>query len=215
MKTNKPFFNDQAITQQQDKTAFAEVIESALDHFTAQCWEWDQFPSFGNLVTITNEPLTLIGFVTQIHTGSMDPMRYPFPYKKTEEELRAEQPQIFEFLKTTFTVQITGYANHEATTTSFFYAVPPKPTKIHSFVHNASMDTCAAFFQKPHYLNVLFSFAESIPNLDELLLAHLNNLTQRQLLTKENLEDFCENFSLLTGNDYRRLKLFLRRVENL
>ncbi len=195
--------------------AFAEVIESNLDHFIAQCWEWDQFPSFGSLLTITNDSLTFIGCVTQIHTGSMDPMRYPFPYQKTEAELRAEQPQIFEFLKTTFTVQIIGHKNDELNASSFSYFLPPKPARIHSFVNYASMDTYANFFQKPLYLNVLFSFAQTIPNLDELLLAILNNLSQRQLLNKENLEAFCETFSLLTGNDYRRLKLFLSRIENL
>ncbi len=208
---NKNLFSN----NQPAKTAFAEVIESNLDHFTAQCWEWDNFPSFGDLVTITNDPLTLIGCVTQIHTGSMDPMRYPFPYKKTEAELRTEQPQIFEFLKTTFTVQIIGHANHTKNASSYFYFSPPKPAKIHSFVDYASMHTYATFFQKPLYLNVLFAYAENIPNLDELLLALLHNLSQRQLLNKENLESFCETFSLLTGNDYRRLKLFLSRVENL
>ena len=196
-------------------TTFAEVIESTLDHSVAQCWEWDHFPQFGSLITINNQPSTLIGCVTQIHTGSMDPLRYPFPYKKTETELRTEQPQIFEFLKTTFTVQIIGYAHQETTAAKFFYTVPPKPAKIHSFVNYASMSTYASFFQKSHYLNVLFAFSDNISNLDELLLALLHNLAQRQLLAKENLEAFCETFSLLTGNDYRRLKLFLARVEDL
>lgn len=214
MKANNLSSNNSHQTIQA-ATSFAEVIESSLDHFTAQCWQWDNFPSFGNLVTVTNNETTLIGCVTQIHTGSMDPMRYPFPYQKTEQELQAEQPQIFEFLKTTFTVQIIGYQNHSAHATTYSYLLPPKPAKIHTFVAYASMHLYASFFQKPHYLNLLFSFAHSIPNLDELLLALLHNLSQRQLLTQEHLEAFCQTFSLLTGNDYRRLKLFLSRVDAL
>lgn len=214
MKSNNLSFNNQQ-TDAPATAAFAEVIESSLDHFTAQCWEWDHFPSFGSLVTITNNTLMLIGCVTQVHTGSMDPMRYPFPYKKTEQELQAEQPQIFEFLKTTFTVQIIGHAQLKENTTSYYYLLPPKPAKIHSFVGYASMNLYAQFFQQAHYLNLLFAFAHNIPNLDELLLALLHNMNQRQLLTQEHLEAFCQTFSLLTGNDYRRLKLFLGRVEAL
>lgn len=141
-------------------------------------------------------------------------MRYPFPYKKTEAELRAEQPQIFEFLKTTFTIQILGYKESNKPS-EYSYLLPPSPAKIHAFVQEAAIETYDIFFAKPHYLNILFAFAHTIPNLDELLLAILHNLTQRQLLTKEQLNDFCQTFSLLTGNDYRRLKLFLKRVEDL
>ena len=79
--------------------AFAEVIESSLGVFTAQCWQWDYFPEFGSLVQVKSGGDRILGVVIQVQTGSMDPMRYPFPYQKTEDELRKEQPQIFEFLK--------------------------------------------------------------------------------------------------------------------
>lgn len=197
------------------KSVFAEVVESSLDHFTAQCWQWDHFPSFGSLVTVEHGARMVIGCVTQVHTGSMDPMRYPFPYQKTEDELRAEQPQIFEFLKTTFTVQVLGYVDRENSTKQPCYLLPPTPAKIHSFVTYAPLEIYATFFAKSHYLNILFAFAANIPNLDELLLALLHNLEQRQLLAKDKLGDFCETYSLLTGGDYRRLKLFLKRVEDL
>ncbi len=88
---------------------FAEVIESSLHGWLAQSWQWDTFPSFGSIVTIQGKKRTHFGIVHQIQTGSMDPVRYPFPYQKTEEELLKEQPQIFEFLKTTFSCLIIGY----------------------------------------------------------------------------------------------------------
>ena len=90
------------------KEPFAEVIESFLDSYLAQCWQWDDVPDFGSLVFTRRDKNTIFGIVTQIQTGSSDPIHYPFPYKKTEEELMAEQPQIFECLKTTFRVQIVG-----------------------------------------------------------------------------------------------------------
>ena len=97
------------------QTHFAEVIESHLDHYTAQCWQWDNFPQFGNLVCVEEEARKILGVVTTIATGSIDPTRTPYPYQKTEVELRAEQPQIFEFLRTIFTVTIVGSYTHVPT----------------------------------------------------------------------------------------------------
>ena len=194
------------------KDFFAEVIESSLDNFLAQCWQWDFFPKFGSLVQIESEQEIVLGIVCQVNTGSMDPMRYPFPYQKTEEELLEEQPQIFEFLKTTFKVQICGFLEKKAGS-KILYILPTKPCKIHSFVEEAMIKTVANFFDEPNFLHLLFAFSSQIPNLDELLLAIFRQLSSQKLLTLEKMDSFCQTFSLLTGNDYRRLKLFLKRVD--
>ena len=190
---------------------FAEVIESSLDNFLAQCWQWDFFPEFGSLIQVKSENIIILGCVTQIQTGSMDPMRYPFAYQKTEEELIKEQPQIFEFLKTTFKVQILGFIKEE----KIFYTLPPKPCKIHSFIKKTDKELTTLFFNKPNFLNLLFGFSNQITNLDELLIAILQNLKIKNELTPSKLDNFCQTFSILTGNDYRRMKLFLSRIENL
>lgn len=192
---------------------FAEVVESHLDHFIAQCWQWDNFPVFGSLVEVQNGSLTLLGAVTHIQTGSMDPIRYPFPYQKSEEDLRREQPQIFEFLKTTFTVQIVGYVDNQ--TDSLLYLVPPMPSKIHAFVGHCSPETIKRFFRSTEFLHLLFAFSQAISNLDELLLAIIRQLNNQKLLDRNFIEDFSLNYSMLTGSDYRRLKLFMGRVQGL
>ena len=205
-KQNKDLFSVENKTK-----FFAEVIESSLDNFLAQSWQWDFFPSFGSLIQVESQNNIILGVVTQVQTGSMDPMRYPFPYQKTEEELLREQPQIFEFLKTTFRIQIVGYIDSN----KIFYMLPPKPCKIHAFVQDASTDMIKSFFNKPDFLHLLFSFSASISNLDELLLAIFRQLFKNKMLSANKLDSFCQTFSLLTGNDYRRLKLFLKRVEFL
>ena len=193
--------------------AFAEVIESSLHTFLAQCWVWDDFPSYGSLVTVESGDLLLIGTVTELSTGSMDPMRYPFPYKKTEEELKAEQPQIFEFLKTSFRVHIVGY--QELKGGKINYLLPPKPGKIHSFVRECDTRLSKKFFAKPDYVHLLFAFETQTGSLDELLLAILKHLKTAGVLDEKALDGFCKTFSLRTGNDYRRLKLFLQRVQTI
>jgi hypothetical protein len=190
---------------------FAEVIESSLIGWLAQSWQWDSFPAFGSLVVIENNKRLLFGIVHQIKTGSMDPVRYPFAYQKTEEELLREQPQIFEFLKTTFSCLTLGYKQQH----KIFYQLAPEPPKIHSFVSLASHDSIQEFFSDEHYLHVLFGLSNQLFNLDELLLALLKNLYDHKILTTPKVQQFVQTFSLLAGNDYRRLKLFLQRVQPL
>ncbi len=193
---------------------FAEVIESCLDHYTAQNWQWNQFPSFGSLVQVDDKSKNIVGIVTHIKTGSSDPMRTPFAYQKTEDELMAEQPQIFEFLKTTFTVQIVGYLD-KALDSKIYYVLPPTPCKIHAFVAPADEQLRKDFFSKTDYLHLLFAFGVNIPSLDELLLAIIKQQATTHLFSSADVDNLCSTFSLLTGNDYRRLKLFLKRVQTL
>jgi len=197
----------------EDQKAFAEVMESNLNSFTAQCWKWDDFAKFGSLLKIESEKFTTLGCVIQSQTGSTDPMRNPFPYKKTESELMAEQPQIFEYLKTTFTAQIIGYLDKSEN--KIIYQIPEKPCKIHSFISYCSSDIAKIFFSEPLYLHIIFKFLGQNANFDELLLTILRNLSKEKILSKKIFGDFCNTFSILTGNDYRRLKLFLTRVEKI
>lgn len=190
---------------------FAEIIESSITNWLAQSWSWDTFPSFGSFLAIESSKRTIFGIVYQIQTGSMDPVRYPFPYKKTEEELLKEQPQIFEFLKTTFSCITIGYQEKG----TINYLIAPEPPKIHAFVYHPNLETHKIFFSNMRYLHLLFMHSATIFNLDELILAILKSHAQYALLTPEKILLFMETYSLLIGNDYRRIKLFLQRAEPL
>lgn len=190
---------------------FGEVIESSLSIIKAQCWHWDDFPSFGSLITMEIQERTLFGLVHHIQTGSLDAQRTVFAYQKTEDELKREQPQIFEFLCTTFSCFILGYKEHD----KIIYQVPPEPPKIHTFIYKATQQDSISFFSNEQYLPLLFSFAHHTFSLDELLLALLKNIADKQALTPQALSNFIQTFSLLTANDYRRLKLFLQRAQSV
>ena len=188
---------------------FAEIIESSLQNWLAQSWEWDEFPQFGSIVTTESNSRILFGIIHQVQTGSMDPIRYPFPYKKTEEELRREQPQIFEFLKTTFSCLTLGYQENS----KIHYLIAPEPPKIHSFVAPISSILAKQFFSSHNYLHILFGMASGIGNIDELLLAILKQHVALNILSEDSLDNFMQRYSLLIGNDYRRIKLFLQRAQ--
>lgn len=204
------------MSKQPAEPFFAEIIESHLDHFLAQSWQWDTFPIFGSLVYVEDAQAVIFGCVTHIQVGSMDPMRYPFPYQKTEAELYAEQPQIFEFLRTTFKVQVLGFCEKKKNVMSeVFYLLPPRPCKIHGFVGTCPQVMQMRFFERFDFLHLLFAFASQIQNIDELLLVMLKHLTDQKLLTQEKQDQFFDIFSLVVGNDYRRLKLFFQRAQHL
>ncbi len=187
---------------------FAEVIESSLYGWKAQSWEWNFSPSFGSLVTLEANNRIWFGIVYQSATGSSDPARHPYAYQKTSGELMAEQPQIFNFLQTTFECVTVGFSEHE----KIIYQIAPEPPKIHTFVQYATTEQARTFFASPLYLSILFQ-ATHISHLDELLLAIMWNQHKMGLLHEDKITASLEHLSLLTGNDYRRIKLFMQRLE--
>lgn len=190
--------------------SFAEVTHSSLSSFHAQSWHWDYFPTFGSLVTVEAKNRTLFGIVYMVQTGSSDAGRYPFTFQKTEAELQAEQPQIFEFLQTTFSCLVVGFTEGQ----SIIYQMGPEPAKMHTFVHHASPTQARKFFSSHLYLHLLFN-APEIAALDELLLALLRTKKELGILSAESFLSFAETVSLATGDDYRKLKIFMNRADSI
>jgi len=188
---------------------FAEIIESSLQNWIAQSWQWDAFPAYGSLVAIEQKKRTLFAVVYSIQTGSQDPVRTPFAYQKTEEELLAQQPQIFAFLRTTFSCLPLGYQENN----KLFYLLAPEPAKMHAFVRPMSYEEKKRFFSTSSFLPLVFGNNAQVGLLEELLLAMLADIARVGLLYPDYVEQFMQDFSLLTGNDYRRLKLFLQRAQ--
>jgi hypothetical protein len=198
------------MTQINNKTYFAEILESNISSWRAQSWEWDKIPEFGSLVTATSNDRIIFGIIYDITTGPIDSIRQPVTYKKTEEELLAEQPQIFEFLATSFACIAIGYTENE----KMFYNIPPQPPKMHTFVDYATNKEYEQCFAHQHFLHILFN--SNIPfNIQELLLAIIKHQLHRKTLTKNSLNQFIESFFLLNKNNYLQTKMFLSRLQQL
>jgi len=196
--------------QPNNKTYFAEILESTITSWQAQSWQWDMIPEFGSLVTATSNDRMLFGIIYDIKTGPIDPIRQPVAYQKTQEELQKEQPQIFEFLKTSFSCISIGYQDKGA----IFYNLPPQPPKMHTFVGNATQEQYEACFSDEQFLNLLFMTTEQF-NLEELLLAIVQHQIRNKVLTKKRLNKFIESFFMLNRNNYLQTKVFLSRLQKL
>lgn len=191
---------------------FAEVIESSLRGFTAQCWEANMVPKFGSLVMVEQENAhprtTIIGLVHSIKTGSADPARHITPYKKTHEQLRKEHPQIFAFLKTTLSCCVLGYGQSG----KIQYQLAPKPVSVHSFVTPITPEVGKLFFSSTLFMHLLFHAVDEFFNIDDVIVALVQYAVTQKFCKTSFLQDTIEQFSLLSGNDYQRLRLFVQRI---
>ncbi len=190
---------------------FAEVIAAKLNIWESLCWKWDMCPTFGSPIKVISGTTTLYGLVYEINTGASDPHRTPYAYQKTEQELKQDHPHIFSLLQTSFHTVILGYQENNA----LYYQWAPQPAKIHSFVYPLDHKETVALFTNDHYLSLIFSSVPPTTPIDELLLGLLTHLHKKALLSHEHLAAFLEHYGHVTGNDYKRLKLFLQRVEDI
>lgn len=188
---------------------FAEIVESSLHTWVAQCWQWAKHPAFGSLVALDMHDKQVYAIVYDVKIGSGDPHRYPVTYQKTEQELLAEYPHIFEFIKTTFFCLPIGYEYKKA----YYHLLPPEPAKIHAFVRAMSIEEQQDFFQKADFLSLMFH-TPLINQTDELMLALIKQLHQYKVVQEEQIHVLLDTFTLMAGNDYRRLKLFTQRLSN-
>lgn len=154
---------------------------------------------------------TIYAVISGTMIGSDDPSRKPFAYKLSKEELVYQQPQIFSVLQTTMTGIVVGYEQDS----TICHMVAPEPAEIHSFVRPATSQEVQRFVTKPTYVQLLFSANSALNNVDELLLALVRYLKSQDALSGKSLQDMVGTYSLLTGNDYRRLKLLLSRMQQV
>lgn len=189
---------------------FGEIVASSLTQLTVQAWDLEQYPPFGSLIRARYEKMDCLGIVCDIQTGPKDAARTPLAFGKTVQELKQEQPHIFQLLHTVVTVLPLSYDYK----TGIVYAIPPYPAPIHTFVYSCTPQELTLFFSNMQWLITFFNLAQQNPLFDELLLAVLHNAHRSGTLNKKIIQEIIDTFCLLTHNDYLKLKIFLQRIES-
>lgn len=190
-----------------ERTYVGEVVESSTTELIAEARELHGAPSFGQFIRIEAE-MPVVGIVFNVFTHSIEPNRRPTAYGKTEEELRLEQPQIFELLHTEFQVLVIGYLDGRTPV----QILPPQPARIHSFVHLCSDEEIEAFTHTDDYLRSILNTAK-VPT-DELVIAVLRHTLRAHAHSRTYLVRMGKELSRLMGDDYNRLSSIIRRVAN-
>lgn len=182
-----------------------EVVESSTALFTAECRELDGSPAFGSFVKTDTTP-AVYGVVFNVSTRSMEANRRPTAYGKTEEELRMEQPQIFELLRTEFEVAVIGYQDTKGPRRS----LPPLPPRIHSFVHACPEADLKALTRNGDFLRTILS-QPRLP-ADDLMIAATRNAWHARAYDMPYLVSLGKDLSRLIRDDYDRLSSLMRRI---
>ena len=182
-----------------------EVVESSTAEALAQARELNCAPSFGRFVLIESA-VPAVGIVFNVATQSVEPNRRPAAYGKTERELRLEQPQIFELLRTHFHILIVGHLDRGAPVP----VLPPHPAPIHCFVYECDDALVRACTEDDEFLRNIIN-TSGLP-ADQLLIATLRNALQVRGDSREYLVTMGKALSRLLQEDYNRLRSVIRRI---
>ncbi len=183
-----------------------EVVEASTTALVAQANELNCAPAFGRYVEVRSDR-TVFGIVFNASTQSIEPNRRPTAYGKTEEQLRLEQPQIFELLRTHFQVLVIGYVDAGKAV----HTLPPQPARIHSFVYSCDDDAVKEFTANGEYLRSILD-APGVPT-DDLIIASLRHALNARG-SSDYLERMGKDLARLLCNDYNRLTSLIRRLSS-
>ncbi len=188
-----------------DRDYIGEVVESSTAEFVAESRAINCAPPFGSFVKIPSE-VTIFGLVFNVVTRSIEPNRRPSAYGMTEEELRYEQPQVFELLRTEFHAFTVGYGDESKVK----QILPPNPPSIHSFVYPCSDEDIRDFTSNYDFLRTLVSNSRTPP--DELIIAAVRNALRSRGENGGYVVQVGKELSKLIKDDYDRLGSIMRRI---
>ena len=190
-----------------ERTHVGEVVESSTTELIAQARELHGAPSFGQFVRV-EAAMPVVGIVFNVFTHSIEANRRPTAYGKTEAELRLEQPQIFELLRTEFQALVIGYLDGDESV----QILPPQPARIHSFMYSCSDEQVRSFTRTDDYLRSILNTSK-VPT-DELVIAVLRHAVRAHGHAPSYLVQMGKELSRLLSDDYDRLSSIIRRVVN-
>ena len=184
-----------------------EVVQSATQGFTAQCYRLFQAPPLGMLVKTSSPEIYAV--VSSITTESLYPGRPVVARgedEESEEGVYQSNPQLDRLLCTRFEVVIAGHDDGG----SVVHGLPPLPPRIHAFVYSCSAAEVDGFTSSMDFLRLLLNI--NIPAGDEVIAACL--------LGASAVQDSGSGFLLRVGKalagelagDLPRLNSLLRRI---
>ena len=188
-----------------------EVIASNTTGFTAQCYELYELPSLGSLVKTRDGELELYAVVYQATTEGLEPGRKPIARGKdeaSEEAIFETSPQLSKLLRSEFSALVVGHKNGD----KILQYLPPRPARIHSFVHACTEKETQAFSQSFGFLNILVNSELETP-ADELIAATLRLMSATHEDSRAFLVGAGKELAGLLGQDYAKLKAILERIK--
>lgn len=155
-------------------------------------------------------PLTLYGVVFHAETGAIEPGRSLTAFGLEEEDLRREQPQIYELLTTRFSTALIAHSGSDGEIRPY---LPPRPPRPHARVFPCDDPETRALTERLDYLRPLL-LGDTVPGLpgDELIAALLRNAWRARDGDDEFLVRAGRELAALLPRDYDRLRALVNRI---
>jgi len=188
-----------------------EVVEASTTDFVAQCYELYQSPPLGSLVKTTDLPVELYGIVYHAATSSLKPGRRPIARGKdeaSEEAIYQSSPQLLKLLRSEFSALVVGHRQGD----KLYHYLPPKPARIHSFVHLCPAEEVKEFSQSFGFLSILLNTPLPV-SVEELIPASLRQMSQAHTDRHSFLVAAGKELAILLGGQFNRLKAILGRIK--
>ncbi len=193
----------------------------------AQCHDLHRAPGFGSIVktvvaervndlievdpfesTIPQPNGVQFAVVYHVRSGSLEPGRRSAAYGMEEDELRKEQPHIYELLMTELSGLVIGYVSDGA----LLCRVPTHPPRLHSQIVEAGKEDYRLFATgELEFLPAMLNLADC-PDVDDLVASTLRWIYQSSG-DRVFLVRVAKELAELLRNDYDRLRRILNLLE--
>jgi hypothetical protein len=196
-----------------DDGRVGEVIETRTTDYVAQCYALYDLPPLGSLVkTRGDSGADLYGVVYNGSTAGAEPGRRPIARGKdeaSEDEIYRSSPQLLKLLKSEFNVLVIGYQVNDRV----YQYLPPKPARIHGFVHLCAPGEVKQFSRSFDFLNILLKSRLDIP-VEELVGATLRSMGKVYEGERHAfLVSAGKELASLLSADYGQLKAILKGLK--
>ena len=192
----------------------AEVIASNTRFFRAELGKEEMPPAIGTwLQCAMPEGGAILGVVSQVEQGSIEPNRQTVALGKTREELQMEFPQIAVLLRTTVDVLVLACITE---TGNVIQGLPPRPARLHEFVLECAPEVLKKIGAPFDFLRILISYAESSIPVDDMVVNMLRHIRAAYPQPEEGRAQLVQAgrvLGRLLRDDHERLQSILRRVE--
>lgn len=199
-----------------DAKKAGEVVSSNTISFIAQCIKDEDSPEltlprapyFGSFVKAKCDELgfDVVAVVYEISSGSIDSVHRPTAMNLNRTELRMQQPQIFDLLKTDFSAITIGYIVDG----KIYQTVPPHPAQIHDFVYTCDAREIAMITEKKDYIRTLLNSGVNLS--EELVESSLRYGYYARGCSRDFLIESGRELTSLLKDNYDKLSSILKKI---
>jgi hypothetical protein len=184
-----------------------EIIESRTAEFIAEALRYDRVPAYGSFVRAQDGNLRVYAIVSGAYTGSLDGTGKAKAFFKSLDQLKLEQPQIFELLRTEFSCVVVGYADGGR----YHPYYPPIHLNLHLPVEEADDEEILSISQHLGFLDKTLNSPTG--DGEELTAAAIRTAAHFQPDPRGYIIKAGRELLKMMNYDTQRLKSILERVD--